>query len=68
MKTFLQDRLNVAWLVSAVVLAAVLLLVPNDGVGTFVLIAAAVACIGLSGTIRVRDARRDRKLKRKRYP
>jgi hypothetical protein len=67
-KTFLEDRLNVAWIVSAAVLAAVLLLVPNDGVGTFVLIAAAVVCIGFSGAIRIRDGRRDRKLKRKRYP
>jgi hypothetical protein len=67
-KAFLADRLNVAWLVSAVVLAAVLLLVPNDGAGTFVLIAAAVVCIGLSGAIRIRDGRRDRERKGKRYP
>jgi hypothetical protein len=68
MKSFLDDRLNVAWLLSAVVLAAVLLLVPNEGVGTAVLIVAAAACIGFSGAIRIRDGRRDRKLKRKRYP
>jgi hypothetical protein len=57
---FFSDRLNVAWLVSALVLAAVLLLVPNEGVGTFVLIAVAVVAIGLSGALRIRDARRDR--------
>lgn len=68
MRTFFEDRLNVAWLVSVLVLAAALLLVPNDGAGTLVLIAAAVVCIGLSGTIRVRDARRDRKRKGQRYP
>ena len=68
MKTFLEDRLNVAWLISALVLAAVLLLVPNDGLGTFVLIAAAVVCIGLSGAIRIRDGRRDRERKGRRYP
>jgi hypothetical protein len=68
MRAFFNDRLNVAWLVSAVVLVLVIVLVPNDGVGTFVLIAAAVACIGMSGAIRIRDGRRDRKLNRKRYP
>jgi hypothetical protein len=70
MRNFLYDRLNVAWLASAVVLAAVLLLVPNEGVGTFVLIAAAAACIGFSGAIRIRDARRDRKTRgtRRGYP
>jgi hypothetical protein len=63
MKAFFDDRLNVAWLASAAVLALVLLLVPNEGVGTFVLIAAAAAAIGLSGKIRLRDARRDRERK-----
>ncbi|MEA2467019.1 MAG: hypothetical protein QOJ57_1145 [Thermoleophilaceae bacterium] len=63
MNAFFRDRLNVAWLVSALVLAAVLVLVPNEGVGTLVLIAAAVVAIGLSGKLRIRDARRDRELK-----
>jgi hypothetical protein len=67
-RAFFDDRLNVAWLASAVVLALVLVLVPNEGVGTVVLIVAAVACIGLSGTIRIRDGRRDRERKGKRYP
>jgi hypothetical protein len=60
MKTFLSDRLNVAWLVSGLVLLAVLLLVPNEGVGTIVLIAVAAVAIGLSGAARIRDGRRDR--------
>jgi hypothetical protein len=60
MKTFLSDRLNVAWLVSGLVLLAVLLLVPNEGVGTVVLIAVAAVAIGLSGAARIRDGRRDR--------
>ena len=68
MKTFLEDRLNVAWLISALVLAVILLLVPNHGVGTFVLIAAAVVCIGFSGALRVRDGRRDRERKGRHYP
>jgi hypothetical protein len=59
-KAFFDDRLNVAWLVSTLVLAAVLLLVPNEGAGTIVLIAIAAVAIGLSGAIRIRDARRDR--------
>jgi hypothetical protein len=59
-RAFFDDRLNVAWLVSALVLAAVLLLVPNEGAGTFVLIGVAAVAIGLSGAIRIRDARRDR--------
>jgi hypothetical protein len=63
MRSFFQDRLNVAWLASAVVLVVVLLLVPNEGAGTFVLIVAAAAVIGISGAIRIRDARRDRELK-----
>jgi hypothetical protein len=62
-KAFFRDSLNVAWLASAVVLALVLLLVPNEGVGTFVLIAAAAAAIGFSGALRIRDARRDRERK-----
>ena len=41
MKAFFEDPLNRAWVASAVALAAVLLLVPNEGVGTFVLIAVA---------------------------
>jgi hypothetical protein len=66
MNAFFRDRLNVAWLVSAIVLAAALILVPNEGVGTVVLIAAAVIAIGLSGKLRIRDARRDRELKAQR--
>jgi VIT1/CCC1 family predicted Fe2+/Mn2+ transporter len=60
MKTFLSDRLNVAWLVSGLVLVAVLVFVPNEGAGTFVLIAVAAVAIGLSGAARIRDGRRDR--------
>jgi uncharacterized membrane protein HdeD (DUF308 family) len=62
-RSFFDDRLNVAWVVSAVVLVAVLLLVPNEGAGTFVLIAVAAVAIGISGAIRLRDARRDRERK-----
>jgi hypothetical protein len=68
LRAFFDDRLNVAWLASAIVLGLVLVLVPNEGVGTVVLILAAVACIGLSGTIRIRDGRRDRERKGRRYP
>jgi energy-coupling factor transporter transmembrane protein EcfT len=60
-RSFFRDRLNVAWVASAVVLLAVLVFVPNSGAGTFVLIAVAVVVIGLSGAARLRDARRDRK-------
>lgn len=63
MRSFFSDRLNVAWLAAAVVLVVVLLLVPNEGAGTFVLIVAAAAVIGVSGAIRIRDARRDRERK-----
>jgi hypothetical protein len=63
MRSFFNDRLNVAWVVSAVVLVAVLLLVPNEGAGTFVLIVVAAVAIGLSGALRLRDARRDRERK-----
>ncbi|MEA2422644.1 MAG: hypothetical protein QOF55_1743 [Thermoleophilaceae bacterium] len=66
MRAWLDDRLNVAWLVSALVLATVLLIVPNEGAGTFVLIAAAAVAIGLSGAVRIRDARRDRERKAQR--
>jgi hypothetical protein len=59
-RAFLSDRLNVAWLASALVLAAVLVFVPNEGAGTVVLIVVAAAAIGLSGAARIRDARRDR--------
>ena len=68
MRAFFEDRLNVAWLVSAIVLVLVLVFVPNKGVGTVVLIVVAVACIGLSGSIRIRDGRRDRERRGKRYP
>ena len=63
MKAFFSDRLNVAWLASAAVLALVLLFVPNEGAGTVVLIAAAAVAIGFSGALRIRDARRDRERK-----
>jgi VIT1/CCC1 family predicted Fe2+/Mn2+ transporter len=63
MRDWLQDRLNVAWLVSALVLVAALLLVPNEGAGTAVLIAVGAVAIGVSGAIRIRDARRDRERK-----
>lgn len=63
MRAFFSDRLNVAWLVSAVVLVAVFFLVPNEGAGTFVLIAVAAVAISLSGAARLRDARRDRERK-----
>jgi uncharacterized membrane protein HdeD (DUF308 family) len=65
-KAFLSDRLNTAWLASALVLAIVILLVPNDGAGSFVLIAVAAVFIGLSGAVRIRDARRDRERRRAR--
>jgi Flp pilus assembly protein TadB len=60
LRAFLSDRLNATWLVSGVVLVVMLILVPNDGVGTPLLIVAAVVTIGLTGAIRIRDARRDR--------
>jgi hypothetical protein len=66
MKAFLSDRLNRAWLVSGLVLVAVIAFVPNEGAGTFVLIAVAAVAIGLSGATRIRDARRDRERKAQR--
>ena len=60
MKAFLSDRLNLAWALSGVALVLVLIFVPNEGVGSFVLIVVAAAAIGLSGAARIRDARRDR--------
>ena len=60
MKAFFRDRLNAAWAASALVLIAVLVFVPNTGVGTLVMIGVAVVVIGLSGAARIRDARRDR--------
>jgi uncharacterized membrane protein HdeD (DUF308 family) len=59
-KTFLSDRLNLAWVLSGIVLALVLIFVPNEGAGTFVLIVVAAAAIGITGAARIRDARRDR--------
>jgi hypothetical protein len=67
-KAFFSDRLNVAWLAALVALAAVAVFVPNDGVGTVVLIAAAAAVIGLSGAARIRDARRDRERRAREGP
>ena len=66
MKAFLHDRLNLAWALSGVALALVLIFVPNESIGTFVLIAVAAVAIGLSGAARIRDARRDRALGRSR--
>ncbi|MEA2457723.1 MAG: hypothetical protein QOC95_695 [Thermoleophilaceae bacterium] len=63
-RDFLRDRLSVAWLASALVLVVALLVVPNEGAGTFVLIALALPAIGLSGALRVRDGRRDRERKK----
>jgi hypothetical protein len=63
MRAFLSDRLNLAWVLSGVVLVVVLLLVPNEGVGTFVLIAVAATAIGIGGAARIRDGRRDRERK-----
>ena len=60
MRAFFQERLNVAWIASAAVLAVVLLVTPDHGWGTVARVAAAVAVIGLSGATRIRDARRDR--------
>jgi hypothetical protein len=68
---FMSDRLNVAWLVAIVVLVIVLFAVPNEGVGTVALIVVAVVAIGVSGAIRIRDARRDRQRRgpgRRGYP
>ena len=68
MRAFFADGLNRAWLASGVALVAVLLLVPNEGIGTVVLIVVAAAAIGLSGAVRIRDGRRDRELGRSGLP
>jgi len=73
MRAFLSDRLNLAWVVSGLVLVAVLIFVPNEGAGTVVLIVVAAAVIGIAGAARIRDAKRDRERKandprRKRRP
>ena len=57
---FFSDRLNVAWVVAAVALVVMLVFVPNEGLGSYALVAAAGAAIGVSAGIRIRDARRDR--------
>ena len=62
-RNFLNDRLSVAWLASALVLVVALLLVPNEGAGTFVLIVLALPVIVLTGALRIRDGRRDRQRK-----
>lgn len=59
-RSFLSDRLNVAWVLSGLALAAVLVFVPNEGAGTFVLIFVAAVAIGIGGAARIRDGRRDR--------
>ena len=68
MNGFFSERLNVAWLVCLLLVVAVLLLVPNEGAGTFVLIAVAVVAIGVSGAARIRDGRRDRERKASQPP
>ena len=68
MKAFLSDRLNLAWVVSGLVLVAVLAFVPNEGVGTVVLILVAAAAIGIGGAARIRDAKRDRERKASQPP
>jgi hypothetical protein len=67
-KAFFSDRLNVAWVISGALLLAVLLLVPNEGVGTVVLILVAALAIGIGGAIRIRDAKRDRERKANQPP
>jgi uncharacterized membrane protein HdeD (DUF308 family) len=62
-RSFLSDRLNVAWALSVIALAAVLVFVPNEGAGTLVLIFVAAVAIVLSGAARIRDGRRDRERK-----
>jgi hypothetical protein len=66
MSDFFRDRLNVAWLASLVAVVLVLVLVPNEGAGTVVLIVVAVVAIVSSGAIRIRDAKRDRARKAER--
>jgi lysylphosphatidylglycerol synthetase-like protein (DUF2156 family) len=63
---FFQDRLNIAWIASGVLLALVLILTPDHGWGTVARVIAAVLAIGLSGAARIRDGRRDRERKLKR--
>jgi hypothetical protein len=65
-RPFFQDRLNIAWISSGVLLAAVLILTPDHGWGTAARVAAAVLAIGLSGAARIRDGRRDRARKLRR--
>jgi hypothetical protein len=62
-KAFLSDRLNLAWVISGLLLVIVALLVPNEGVGTVALILIAALAIGISGAARIRDAKRDRERK-----
>jgi hypothetical protein len=62
-KKYFSDPLNVAWLVSGGLVLLVVLLVPNEGVGTVAAILIAALAIGFNGAIRVRDARRDRERK-----
>src|SRR3954451_6197982 len=57
-RAFLSDRLNLAWVISGLLLVAVVLLVPNEGVGTVALILIAALAIGISGAARIRDAKR----------
>jgi hypothetical protein len=60
---FFQERLNIAWIASGVLLAVVVLLTPDHGWGTVARILAAALAIGLSGAARIRDGRRDRERK-----
>jgi hypothetical protein len=60
---FFQERLNIAWIASGVLLAVVVILTPDHGWGTVARVIAAVLAIGLSGAARIRDGRRDRERK-----
>jgi hypothetical protein len=63
MRNYFSDRLNLAWVISAGLVLAVVLLVPNEGVGTVAAILIAGLAIGFSAAIRIRDAKRDRERK-----
>jgi lysylphosphatidylglycerol synthetase-like protein (DUF2156 family) len=60
---FFEERLNIAWIASGVLLVVVVILTPDHGWGTGARILAAVIAIGLSGAARIRDGRRDRERK-----
>jgi hypothetical protein len=60
---FFQERLNIAWIASGLLLLVVVLITPDHGWGTVARVLAAVIAIGLSGAARIRDGRRDRERK-----